>query len=218
MRNFPALTAQEQQTLAKKHVLVLGCGGLGGFICEYLVRLGVGEITAADPDCFEASNLNRQLLCSGQTLEQSKAETACARAAAINPEVRFHAFRKAFRGENAAELLAGKDLVIDALDNADDRLTLEDACAEVGVTLVHGAVHGWTAQIAAVTPGSGVLRRLYQPGAADGDKSCLVFAPALCAAVQTAEAVKLLTGRPSSLAGKLMLVDLQTMDTEIIAL
>ena len=217
IRNLPTLTAQEQQSLAEKHVLILGCGGLGGYLCEYMVRLGVGEITAADPDCFEESNLNRQLLSSTETLGQSKALTAKARAEAINPAVRFHAAEAAFCAENADTLLAGKDLVLDALDSAADRLLLEDACARAGLTLVHGAVHGWTAQVAVVPPGNGLLHRLYGAAeAADPDKSCLVFTPALCAALQAAEAAKLLAERPSALSGQLLMADLQTMDTLII--
>ena len=217
VRNLPALSAEEQRTLAEKRVLILGCGGLGGFLCEYLVRLGVGEITAADPDRFEVSNLNRQILSSASLLGQPKALAAKERAEAINPAVRFHAVCAAFCAENAAELLAGADLVLDALDNAADRLTLEDACTQAGLTFVHGAIHGWTAQVAVVPPGSGMLHRLYRAEAVDADKACLVFTPALCAAIQAAEAVKLLTGRPSDLSGQLLMADLLTMDTVIIA-
>ena len=216
-RNLPALTAAEQQSLAEKHVLILGCGGLGGFLSEYLVRLGVGEITAADPDRFEESNLNRQLLATTAVLGGSKAQAAKQRAEEINPAVRFHAAEAAFCRENAAELLAGKDLVLDALDTAADRLLLEDACAEAGVIIVHGAVHGWTAQVAVVTPGNGLLHRLYRAESADVDKSCLVFTPAWCAAVQAAEAAKLLTGRAPALGNQLLVADLMTLDTVIIA-
>ena len=215
-RNFPALSAQEQQTLGEKHVLLLGCGGLGGFLCEYLVRLGVGEITAADPDHFEESNLNRQLLSDVSMLGRSKVLAAEARAKAINPAVRFHAVEGAFCAENAAELVTGKDLVLDGLDNAADRLLLEDACAQAGVTLVHGAIHGWMAQVAVVPPGGAMLHRLYTADAVAADKACLVFTPALCAAVQVAEAAKLLTGREPSLAGKLLMIDLRTMDSTAI--
>lgn len=215
-RNLPALTAEEQQRLAQKRVLLLGCGGLGGFLSEYLVRLGVGEITAADPDCFEESNLNRQLLATTEGLGGSKAQTAKKRAEAINPAVRFHAVEAAFCRENAAELLSGQDLVLDALDNAADRLLLEDACAQAGVTIVHGAIHGWTAQTAVVTPGNGMLHRLYRTESADIDKACLAFTPAWCAAVQAAEAAKLLIGRSSALENKLLLADLLTLDTMII--
>ena len=61
-RNLPALSRQEQELLHKKRVLVAGCGGLGGYITENLLRLGIGHITAVDGDSFDVSNLNRQLL------------------------------------------------------------------------------------------------------------------------------------------------------------
>lgn len=221
MRNFPALTAQEQQILGEKRVLILGCGGLGGYLCEYLVRLGVGHITAADPDRFDASNLNRQILSSAETLGRGKAQAARQRASAVNADVQFRAVEAAFNADTAENLLADADLVLDALDTAADRLLLEDACAAAGLTLVHGAVQGWMAQVAVVTPGSGALHRLYGGGAAagvGGDRSCLAFTPAWCAAVQAAEAVRLLVGRPASLAGRLLLADLQTMDVDVIQL
>ena len=76
IRNLGALTEQECALLHTKTVFVAGCGGLGGYLIEMLLRLGVGTIRAADGDAFEASNLNRQLLSSPQTLGQSKAEAA----------------------------------------------------------------------------------------------------------------------------------------------
>lgn len=218
-RNFPALTAQEQQMLTNKHVLILGCGGLGGYLCEYMTRLGVGRITAVDPDCFEKSNLNRQLLSSEETLGCSKALTAMQRARSINPGLRFVAEQTAFDAATAQRLLADVDIVLDGLDSAADRLLMEDACAKAGVKIVHGAVHGWMAQVAVVLPGSGMLHRLYGAATAgDGDKACLVFTPAYCAALQATEAAKLLVGRESSLEGRLLMTDLLSMDTNIITL
>lgn len=71
-RNIPALEEQEQKLLSSRRVLVIGCGGLGGFILESLARLGVGHITAVDGDVFEESNLNRQLYSSPALLGQKK--------------------------------------------------------------------------------------------------------------------------------------------------
>ena len=205
--------------LTEKHVLILGCGGLGGYLCEYMTRLGVGHITAVDPDCFEKSNLNRQLLSSETTLGCGKALAAKQRALSVNPDIRFDAEQTAFDADTAQRLLAGVDLVLDGLDTAADRLLMEDACAAAGVKIVHGAVHGWMAQVAVVLPGSGLLHRLYGAASAgDGDKACLVFAPAYCAAVQAAEAAKLLVGRESTLEGCLLMTDLLSMDTNIITL
>ena len=89
IRNLGALTEKECTLLHTKTVFVAGCGGLGGYLIEMLLRLGVGTIRAADGDTFEASNMNRQLLSSPSSLGQPKAEAAAARAALVNPDVRF---------------------------------------------------------------------------------------------------------------------------------
>ncbi len=218
LRNIPAITADEQRLLGRKRVLVAGCGGLGGYLIEYLARLGAGGVTAVDGDTFEESNLNRQLLSEPALLGRAKARAAAERAARVNPAVRVRAVER-FLDENCAdELVAGHDLALDALDNAPARLVLEDACARAGIPLVHGAIEGWSAQVAVVPPGSGALRRLYGARTSPGGKSSLAFTPALCAALQTAEAVKLLLGRETALAGKLLLADLKRMEWDVVPL
>jgi len=212
-RNLPALSPEQQERLRQSRVAVIGCGGLGGWLVEYLLRLGVGEVRAVDGDRFEPSNGNRQLLCTAETLGESKAEAAAARGRLIAPDARVVAVAEKLTAENAGEVLSGADLVLDALDSPDSRILLEDVCARLGLTLVHGAVCGWTFQAAVVPPGSGLLRRLYAGKSSGG--STLSFVPAACAAVQAAEAVKLLTGRESVLKGRLLLADLQGGDAEV---
>ena len=160
IRNIPTLTEAEQAVLAEKRVFLAGCGGLGGFLSEFLVRAGVGHVVAADCDSFEYSNRNRQLLSLESTLGQSKVLTAAARARDVNPAVDFRPVEARLDAENLPPLLTGCDLALDALDNVPVRLALEDACAEKGIPLVHGAVHGWAAQAAVVLPGSGLLHNL----------------------------------------------------------
>ena len=121
-RNLPALSRQEQELLHKKRVLVAGCGGLGGYITENLLRLGIGHITAVDGDSFDVSNLNRQLLATEATIGKSKAEAAKERAALVNPSVEFMAIGKYITPENAADTIAGHNIVIDALDSVSARL------------------------------------------------------------------------------------------------
>lgn len=215
-RNIPAILAEEQAVLARKRVLVVGCGGLGGYLIEYLARMGVGEITAVDADVFEPSNLNRQLLSTQALLGTAKAQAAQARVRAVNPAVTVFAVEAFLDEGNADELVRGQDLVLDALDNAPARLVLEDACARQGVTIVHGAIQGWSAQVAVVPPGSGLLHRLYGSRNTPPEKTSLPFTPAFCAAIQAAEAVKLLCGRPSTLEGKLLLADLRRMDWDLL--
>jgi len=218
LRNIPAITADEQRLLGQKRVLVAGCGGLGGYLIEYLARLGVGGVTAADGDTFEESNLNRQLLSAPALLGRAKARAAAERAAFVNPAVSVRAEERFLDEGCADELVAGHDLALDALDSAPARLTLEDACARAGIPLVHGAIEGWSAQVAVVPPGSGALRRLYGIRTSPGGKSSLSFTPPLCAALQTAEAVKLLLGREAPLTGKLLLADLKRMEWDEVPL
>lgn len=218
LRNVPAITAEEQSALAGKRVTVLGCGGLGGALIEHLARLGVGEITAVDPDRFDATNLNRQILCTEALLGQSKARAALARCAQVNPDVRLLPVEAAFDAGSADALLRGRDLVLDALDSVPARLLLEDACARLGLPIVHGAVQGWMAQVTVAMPGDGALHRLYAgPGVAKG-RSVLPFTAAFCAAVQASEAAKLLCARPASLCGQVLSADLQCMDFALLPL
>lgn len=213
IRNLGALTEQECAVLRTKTVLVAGCGGLGGYLIEMLLRLGVGTIRAADGDCFEASNLNRQLLSSPLSLGQSKADAAARRAALVNPDVRFVPISQFVMTENAAELIQGCDAVLDALDNIQARRLLAHACAEAGIPLIHGAICAWSAQAAVVMPGDDLIDRIYPESVSLSSKASLSFTPPFCAALQTALCTRLLTGRPLE-TGRLYVADLLNMELE----
>lgn len=217
IRNLGALTEAECALLRGKTVLVAGCGGLGGYLIEMLLRLGVGEIRAADGDCFEASNLNRQLLSAPALLGKGKAETAAERAAAVNPDIRFVAVQEFVTEANVEELVQGCDAVLDALDNIASRRLLANACVRANVPLIHGAICGWNAQAAIVMPGDGLMDRIYPDGAALKSKASLSFTPPFCAALQTALCVRLLTGREVE-SGKLYVADLLDMEMESLLL
>ena len=142
-RNFPAISAEEQEMLRRKHVLVLGCGGLGGYLIELLARLGVGRLTVVDGDGFEPSNLNRQLYSAPAVLGRSKAMTAAERVRAIAPNTAVEPVQAFFTEQNSDKLVQGTDLVMDALDNLPARLLLEDTCDRCHVPYVHGAILGF---------------------------------------------------------------------------
>ena len=213
IRNLGALTEDECARLRTKTVFVAGCGGLGGYLIEMLLRLGVGTIRAADGDTFEASNLNRQLLSSPSALGQPKAAAAAARAALVNPDVRFVPIPEFVTEENASELIRGCDAVLDALDNIGARRILARACAKENIPLIHGAICGWSAQVAVVMPGDDLIDRIYPEGARLGSKTSLSFTPPFCAAMQVALCTRLLAGRPVE-AGRLTMADLLDMEME----
>ena len=222
-RNIPAISKEEQERLTSKKVLILGCGGLGEYIALYLARLGVRQITAVDHDNYEASNLNRQLYSGPAVIGQSKVDITGNHIMESVPDTVFIPVKEPFQEANAEKLVHGQDLVIDALDNLPSRLLMEDICEKEQVPMIHGAILGWNLQVTTCLPGSRTLHRLYTDisSHANDDKSLktsLSFTPAACAAIQTAEALKLLTGQEPSLAGKVFIMNLQTMMTALIDL
>ena len=216
-RNIPALREEECARLRGRRVAVIGCGGLGGHLIELLSRVGVGHLRVVDGDVFEPSNLNRQLYSSPELFGRSKAKTAAERVRRMNPEIGVEAAAVFLTRENARALIAGCDAVLDALDSIESRRVLEEACHAEKVPYIYGAVSGWVAQAAISMPGDGLIERLYPEGTVLHSKSVLSFTPALCASVQAALCVKLLTGRPVE-TGKLFYFDLLHQEFEVIAL
>ena len=214
-RNLPALTEEACQILRKKRVLVVGCGGLGGHIIDQLARIGVGFLRVVDGDVFEASNLNRQLLSSVPLLGVSKAKAAADHIARVNPDVTVESVQTFLTEGNATEILAGCDIVMDALDNIPSRRILAAACEKANIPYIYGAIQGWVAQAAISMPGDHLINTLYPEEIEITDKSVLSFTPALCASMQTALCVKWLLGR-SVETGTIYYFDLLNQEFETI--
>ena len=217
LRNLSALSEGECRLLRSKRILVVGCGGLGGYIIEMLTRIGVGAIRAVDGDRFEESNLNRQLLSLPELLGASKAVVAAARISQVNPDVKAEAYHAFFDETNAEKLISGCDLVMDALDNIESRRILARYCEKLGVPMVYGAISGWVAQAAISLPGDKFIEKLYPRDVEIRDKSALAFTPALCAAMQCSLATRLLCGREIK-NSSLKYFDLLNMEFEAIDL
>jgi len=216
-RNVPALSEAECALLRTKKAAVIGCGGLGGHLIELLARVGVGCIRAVDGDVFDESNLNRQLLSEEALLGISKAAVAAERIRKINSGVKAEAVSAFLDADNAANLIEGCDVVLDALDNIPARRILAKACDEAGIPYVYGAISGWVAQVALCLPGDSLIEKLYPAEAVIRDKSVLSFTPAFCASLQAALCVKVLTGRPAE-HGILQYCDLLHQEFEAIPL
>jgi len=214
-RNIPALTEEECALLRRKRALVVGCGGLGGHIIDQLSRIGIGALRVVDGDVFEPSNLNRQLLSKVDLLGVSKAKAAADHIAGVNPDVSVEAVEAFLTEDNAAQLLADCDIVLDALDNIPSRRILAAACEKANIPYVYGAIQGWVAQAAVSMPGDRLIDRLYPEEIEIRDKSVLSFTAALCASMQTALCVKLLTGRAVE-TGEIYYFDLLNQEFETI--
>jgi len=215
-RAVGALTRDELAGLHEKHVCIVGCGGLGGYILEMLARAGVLHITVADGDVFAESNLNRQILCTEANIGTHKTEAAIKRIREINSDVILCTHGEYLGEENAVEFLSGHDVIVDALDNAASRLLLERFAESLNTPLVHGAMQDWVAHIAVVMPGDRTLSKFYgsftpPPPAVPS------FTPAFCAAIQVSETIKLLCGKKPPERGKVLIFDLYDNSMNVIS-
>jgi len=220
-RNMNALSPLENQKLKDFHAVVVGCGGLGGYIIEMLVRLGIGNLTVIDGDVFDETNLNRQLLSSEQNIGKPKVQAAAERIAQVNSLIKVNPIHGLLTAENGLAMIAGTDLVFDALDNVSSRLILETLCETAGVPLVHGAIAGWFGQVAVILPGDRTLHSILPEDVDKGIETELgnpAFTPALVASIQVAEGLKVLLKREGVLRNKLLTIDLLTQEYEILSL
>lgn len=220
-RQMGTITEDEQQRLSLAHVAVVGCGGLGGYVIEMLGRVGVGRLTVVDGDCFDESNLNRQILATVETVDKSKAEEAMRRMSVVNPQVIVRALKETMTADNSTRLLQGCDLLVDAVDNIKTRFILQEAAQKMGIPMVHGAIAGWYGQVSVIFPGDPGCRAIYPDPDSVGLETELgnpAFIPAVIAGIQTAEAVKVLLRKEGVLKNSLLHVDLLHHRFEVLSL
>lgn len=218
-RNRGTVSLEEQEVLGTKSVLVAGCGGLGGTVIENLTRIGVGNITAVDGDVFDESNLNRQVLSNEEDIGKPKAQEAAEQMKIINSEVKVEPVIEFIDKDNAGKLVAGHDVVVDALDNISSRKILEAACEAENCPLVHGAIAGWNGQVAVVMPGSRIFETIYSgedDKGSERETGNPSFTPAVIASMEAAEVIKILLNRDGVLKNKLLMVDLLNHQYETI--
>jgi len=218
---FGGVGAEGQRRLRASRVLVVGCGALGSAQVETLARAGVGELVVADRDFVEESNLQRQTMFTEADARERlpKAVAAARRVAEINSDVRCAAEVADVNNSNVERLVAGADLVLDGTDNFATRYLLNDACVKQGVGWVYGAAVGSYGVTMTVRPRlTPCLRCVFpEPPAAGSAPTCdtagvLMPIISVVAAVQAAEALKLLTGREEKLHGGLWQFDVWEND------
>ena len=217
VRNRDICSLEEQLKLAESTVAVIGAGGLGGTVILLLARMGIGHLKVVDCDEFDETNLNRQALSSCANLGLPKVDAAAEAVAAINPGVEVTALQSTIDSQSAKEFLTGVDVVVDALDNAPDRLATQAAAGEIGIPFVHGALAGFDAQLMSVFPGDPGLMLLYGENVEKGDPQrpeailgVPAITPSVVASLQAMEVLKILLQRGKPLRNRLLHVDLES--------
>ena len=218
------LGIEGQQRLLAAHVLVVGAGGLGSPVLMYLATAGVGHITVVDHDTVDLTNLQRQIAHTTARVGQPKVASAAQTMAAINPGIEVTTLQERANAARLDTLVAGSDLVLDCSDNFATRHAVNAACVKHRKPLVSGAAIGFDGQISVYdtrTASNPCYACIFPPEATFEEVRCAtmgVFAPlvGIIGTMQAAEALKLLAGVGSSLAGRLQMLDARAMEwTEI---
>lgn len=210
-----ALGPDAQARFARSHALVVGVGGLGNPAAQFLASAGVGRITLVDADRVDLTNLQRQILFAMDDVGTPKVAAAARRLAAINPEPHYVAVEQRVGPDELAALVGSADVVLDCTDNFATRHAINRASVVARRPLVSGAAIRFDGQIAVFDPrdpASPCYHCLFAEGDELEETRCAtmgVFAPlvGIVGAAQAGEALKLLAGVGTSLAGRLLLYD-----------
>jgi molybdopterin/thiamine biosynthesis adenylyltransferase/molybdopterin synthase catalytic subunit/rhodanese-related sulfurtransferase len=208
--------AAGQARLRSARVLVVGCGGLGVPVLSYLAGAGVGRLGLLDSDRLEASNLHRQTMFSLADVGRPKAELAAARLRALNPDVDLQVHTLRLNADNAPELVAQFDLVIDCTDNFGTKFMLNDVCVRLGKPAVFASVYQYEGQLQVIRPDrhGTCLRCVWPEATRDGlvgncsEAGVLGPVPGVFGTLQALEALKLLLDLPGQLGNELLVIDL----------
>lgn len=202
---LPEIDITGQERLLASRALIVGAGGLGSPVALYLASAGVGQITIADNDTVELSNLQRQIVHDNDSLTMNKAQSAARHMQRLNPDVQIHALTERLDHNRLRQLAVDHDVVLDCCDNFATRHAINAACVETGTPLVSGAAVRFSGQLAVydtretnapcyacVFPASGEATD--GPCATFGVLSPLV---GVIGSLQAVEAIKLLAGVPA---------------------
>ena len=213
LRNIGTIGLDGQIKLLQSTVAVVGAGGLGGTIIELLARQGIGHLIIIDNDRFAEQNLNRQLMCTEKNLGKYKAIATAKRVGGINSAVKVTTFVQKLTKENAHRLLKDADVVADGLDNLPSRFAVEKTCHDLGIPFVYGTIAGFSGQLTTIFPEDAGLSCIY--GSSDslpeqGIETIIgtpSATPAMIAAWQVQEVLKIITGIGKPIRNHLLMLD-----------
>ena len=203
------LGEEGQEKLKRANVFIAGAGGLGSPIAMYLVAAGVGTIRVVDHDRVELSNLNRQVLHWDEDIGKRKADSALEKLRKLNPRVELEAVAETITEANVARLVAGFDLIVDAMDNLPTRYLLNKVAVERNTPFFHGAVYGFEGRAMTIIPGkTACLECVYRGRITPKEKFPVIgVTPAVIGCIQSTEVIKYIVGIGELLTNRLLIYD-----------
>lgn len=213
-----------QKKLKAARVLVIGAGGLGAPVLQYLAAAGVGTIGVIDDDTVDNSNLQRQVIHTDARIGMPKVFSAQAAIAEQNPFVTLRPYHRRLTADMAGDLLADYDLVLDGSDNFETRYLVNRACVAAGLPLISAAITQWEGQISLYDPAHGgpCYQCVFPEEPAAGlapscaEAGVMGALPGVVGAMMASEAIKWITGAGQDLRGRLMLFDALYAENRVI--
>lgn len=207
-----------QNKISNAKVLVIGAGGLGCPILQYLAAAGVGTLGIVDFDVVDISNLQRQILFGTSTLGKNKAEAAKARLEDLNNEISIIAYAEKLTHKNAIQLFNQYDIIVDGTDNFETRYLVNDACIITNKPLVFGAIYKFEGQVSVFNYNNGPSYRCLFPNLPEKDSipNCseigvLGILPGIIGTMQANEVLKIILKLGNTLSGKLLCYNALTL-------
>lgn len=213
--SLPEIGVQGQARLVQASVLVVGAGGLGCPVLQYLAAAGVGRLGIVDPDWVDESNLHRQILYTVADVGTPKVEAAARRILAINPDCAVEPIQQWLDPRLAADLVGQFDVIVDGTDNFSAKYTLSDVCLAQQRPLLSASVQGFAGYIGCFCAGAPSYRAVFpetpEQAPTCGEAGVLGTAPGLFGLLQANEVIKLILGIGESLRGRILQVNLLTL-------
>jgi len=197
-----------QEKLKQAKVLIAGAGGLGSPASLYLVAAGVGMIRIIDRDKVELSNLNRQVLHWDEDIGRRKVDSTAEKLEKLNRWVEIEAIEETITEDNVSQLVAGFDLIVDAMDNRPTRYLLNKAAIDNNIPLFHGAIYGFEGRAMTIIPGKTACLRCVYRGVLPEEKFPVIgVTPAVIGCIQATEVIKYIVGIGELLTNRLLVYD-----------
>lgn len=227
---LPGFTIETQILLKNARILVVGAGGLGCPLLQYLAAAGVGHIGIVDGDVVDASNLQRQILFTPNDIGKKKAKIAARRLRALNPDIEIKVYPYYLEAKNARRLIRQYDIVADGTDNFPTRYLVNDTCVLEGKTNVFAAIFRNEGQLAVFNAplpdgsrGPNYRHVFPEPPQMDAVMDCseagiMGAVAGSFGTMQAVEVLKMITQRDSPLVGKMLIMDVGTHESRVLKL
>lgn len=212
---IPEIGREGQEKLKSASVLVVGAGGLGCPVLQYLSAAGIGKLGIMDEDKVDEENLQRQILYGVNDLGKLKSIIAKTRLTYQNPLVEYEIYNIRFQNKNALEIARNYDIIVDATDNYSSRYLINDACVILGKPMVYGSIYKFEGQLSVFNYNGGPTYRCLYPEAPKkfeapepSETGVIGVLPGLIGTFQANETIKIIIGKGKILSGELLVVNI----------